>query len=285
MTVLKLNGFTKNGPENYQVIPRLSLLVLNLMPNKQTTEKQINRLLTEVASPVSVTYMYPETHQWKHGNQRQLAQNYTTLSAIRNNYFDGLIVTGAPLEQLKFSDIDFWQEFVQIRDWSKTHTRSQLFTCWGAQAALYDDYAVPKIDLEQKIFGIYDNQLKTTRLPRSFLMPQSRFSKVDAKDILKVPELEILADNQATGPFFIQSQIANSLYVLGHPEYQADTLINEYQRDKTLAHPTEKPANLSLRNPLASYVRWHNSSLNLYQTWMDKIEEEKYHHERKQIQI
>lgn len=284
MTVLKLNGLTGNRPEDYQINPQYSILVLNIMPNKIETEQQISRLFAELQTPVALTFLYPRTHQWKHGNQSELAYHYATFDAIREQYFDGLIVTGAPLEKLPFTDVDYWNEFNDIRNWSKTHTFSQLFTCWSAQAALYSDYQVPKVNLKKKIFGVFENQIHTN-LPRNFLMPQSRFSKVERQIIEQIPQLEVLADNIQTGPFVLQAREHHSIYVLGHPEYSEDTLVNEYYRDLKKNKPIQKPINISLENPLTSYLRFHNSSLNLYQNWLDQIQKEKDNNDSKQLQI
>lgn len=285
MTVIKLNGLTKNELKNYQIKPQLSILVLNLMPNKAQTEQQISRLFAEVKTPVSVTFMYPKSHIWKHGDQSELALHYATLDDIRQKYYDGFIVTGAPVEKIKFTEVDYWDEFLEIRDWAHTHTSNQLFTCWGAQAALFADFEVPKVNVQKKIFGVYKNQIHTTHLPRNFLMPQSRYSKVETPIIESIPQLEILADNVQTGPFFMQATDRNSLYIMGHPEYTANTLIDEYHRDLNKDQPIQKPVNISLDNPIQSYIRWHNSSLDLYQGWLDQIQKEKDNHDQRQLQI
>lgn len=285
MTVIKLNGLTSNQPENYRIDPQLSVLVLNLMPTKADTENQISKLFSEVKTPVALTFMYPKTHVWKHGDQKELAYRYATLDSIGDKYFDGLIVTGAPLEKLDFTDVDFWEEFVRIRNWSKTHTNNQLFTCWGAQAALYTDYQVPKINVSKKIFGVYNNEVTTTQLPRNFLMPQSRFSKVETKTIQEIPELDILADNQQTGPFYMRATSQHASYIMGHPEYQANTLVDEYYRDLNKDTPVQMPVNVSLNDPTPSYLGWHHSSLNLYQNWLNQLQKEKYNNEQRQLQI
>ncbi|WP_125768223.1 homoserine O-acetyltransferase/O-succinyltransferase family protein [Companilactobacillus furfuricola] len=285
MTVIKLNGLTKNDPKNLLIKPQLSILVLNIMPNKAQTEQQISRLFAEVKTPVSVTFMYPKSHVWKHGDQSKLSASYATLDDLKDKYFDGFIVTGAPVEQIKFTDVDYWDEFLEIRDWAHKHTQNQLFKCWGAQAALFADFEVPKVNVKEKIFGVYKNQINTTHLPRNFLMPQSRFSKVETSIVESIPQLEILADNVQTGSFFMRATDRNSLYIMGHPEYTANTLIDEYHRDLKKNQPIKKPVNISLENPLKSYIGWHNSSLDLYQGWLDQIQKERINHDRKQLQI
>ena len=284
MTVFKLNGFTSNNLINYKTNPEVSVLVLNIMPNKAQTEDQISQLFSEVKTPVAVTFMYPRTHQWKHGNQNDLSYHYATLETVKHQYFDGLIVTGAPLEKFEFEDVDFWNEFLEIREWSRTHTRCQLFTCWGAQAALYTDFNLPKVNVEQKIFGVYENQIKS-ELPSGFQMPQSRFSKVDPRIANETPHLEILGDNQSTGPFYLRGKQQKSIYVMGHPEYQADTLVNEYHRDQQKGLPIQLPENISIDDPTVAYDRWHSSSLYLYQNWLNKILKEKKDNEQRQLQI
>ncbi|MQS52588.1 homoserine O-acetyltransferase/O-succinyltransferase family protein [Companilactobacillus mishanensis] len=284
MTVFKLNGLTKNKLTDYRIKPEASVLVLNIMPNKVVTENQITQLFSDIETPVAVTFMYPRSHNWQHGDQQDLAYHYVTLDAVREQYFDGLIVTGAPLEKLEFTDVDFWDEFLEIREWSRTHTKYQLFTCWGAQAALFTDFNLPKINVDKKIFGVFENQLSDTDLPSGFRMPQSRFSKVDSRIAGETPNLEILGDNSVSGPLFLRSKAQNSLYVMGHPEYQADTLGNEYYRDLQKGTPVDLPHNLSVEHPEESYERWHKSSIYLYQTWINEILEEK-NYERKQLQI
>lgn len=285
MTVLKLNGLTQNKPENYQIDPKYSILVLNLMPTKADTEEQISKLFAELDTPVALTFLYPKSHIWKHGNQAELAYRYATLDSIRQQYFDGLIVTGAPVEKLDFEDVDYWDEFLEIQDWSRRHTVSQLFTCWGAQAALYADFQIPKVNVTRKIFGVYDNQVSNTSLPRNFLMPQSRYSKVETKAVKDVPELQILADNDQTGPFFLEARKYHSIYVMGHPEYKANTLVDEYYRDLNKHQAINKPTNISLTDPIPTYTRWHHSSLNLYHNWLNQIQEEKNNYEQRQLQI
>ena len=280
MTVFKQNGFTKSNQQATNQ-PTLSILILNLMPNKLETENQLTKLFAELSISTSLTFIHPQSHHWKNGDQAELKQKYLSLPEIENCTFDGLLVTGAPLEQLPFSQVDFWEEFQRIRTWSKTHTRQQFFTCWAAQAALYLDYQVPKITLVEKIFGIYQNQLSSTQLPRNFQMPQSRYSKVDRQIIKQVPKLQVLADNEVTGPFVLKDP--TNFYILGHPEYDAETLVNEYFRDKNNNKLIAKPSNISLTNPKGNYLTWHNCSRYLYQTWLEQIEENNY--DRKQLQI
>lgn len=285
MTVLKLNGLTKNDLDNYRIKPKYSILVLNLMPTKADTEEQISKLFAQLTEPVAVTFLYPKSHIWKHGDQSELAYHYASLDSIKDQYFDGLIVTGAPVEQLDFTDVDYWDEFLEIRNWSLTHTVSQLFTCWGAQAALNIDFQIPKVNVQQKIFGVYDNQVSVTSLPRNFLMPQSRYSKVETQTVQQVPELSILADNDETGPFFLEARKYHSIYVMGHPEYKANTLVDEYYRDLKKHRSIHKPKNISLTDPTTMYDRWHQSSLNLYHNWLNQIQEEKDNYEQRQLQI
>lgn len=271
MTVFCTNGFNQT---NYQILswhPQqtiTSILVLNLMPNKQTTETQLINLFNELDQPIALTFMSPKTHQWRHGDPQALAKNYVTLDQIKQRTFDSLLVTGAPLERLAFDDIDFWQEFQTIRTWAKTHTATQLFTCWAAQAALYVDYAIPKIDLQKKIFGVYVNEQAQTTLPKWFQIPQSRFSKVDRTTVAQTAGLKILGDNHETGPFLMQATDQRSLYVLGHPEYAVDTLSAEYYRDRSQNLTVPTPRNISLTAPEFAYAHWRCCSRYLYHTWL-----------------
>ncbi|MFD1672083.1 homoserine O-succinyltransferase [Agrilactobacillus yilanensis] len=289
MTVFCTNGFNK---KTNRILPlnkkqATSILVLNLMPDKQTTETQLSNLCNELNRPISLTFMYPKTHCWHHGDQTSLAKNYVTLDQIKDQYFDSLLVTGAPLERLDFNEIDFWQEFIAIRHWAQSHTQTQLFTCWAAQAALFVDYAIPKIDLDEKIFGVYVNELNDSALPQWFQMPQSRFSKVDRQTVQNTPGLQVLGDNQSTGPFLMQSDTKHSLYVLGHPEYFMDTLSNEYYRDLHKNMAVKPPINISLTAPQFSYAHWRCCSRYLYQSWLDQsftLKEQK-NDDKKQLQL
>lgn len=277
MTVFCTNGFnlSKNATNLSNLKEATSILVFNLMPDKKATEIQLINLFNELNRSVELTFMYPKTHQWKHGNPITLTQNYVTLDQISEESFDGFLVTGAPLERLDFEAIDFWQEFQQVRTWAKTHTKTQLFTCWAAQAALFIDYAIPKINLQQKIFGVYLNEQTSSDLPEWFQIPQSRFSKVDRATVQATAGLEILGDNHVTGPFILQSTQTHSLYVLGHPEYFMDTLIEEYYRDLKKDMSVSTPLNISLTAPQFSYAHWRCCSRYLYQTWLNQITQRK----------
>ncbi len=287
MTVICTNGFSRPNTDPTASQQRTSILVLNLMPNKQGTEDQIISLFEETNLPIALTFMYPKSHVWRHGDQTDLAESYVSLADISDQYFDGLLVTGAPLEKLDFDDVDFWEEFNDIRDWSQTHTTTQLFTCWSAQAALYTDFRLPKINLEDKIFGVFENQLLGTSLPQWFQIPQSRFSAVDRTDVLNCPAVSILGDNQATGPFILKANNQNTLYVLGHPEYNADTLSAEYYRDLEKHQPVKAPENISLTAPQFAYAHWRCCSRYLYQEWVKQsfLLKENNSHEQKQLQF
>jgi len=272
MVVYRTNGLSNLKNNALENIDYLSILVLNIMPNKIEAENQLNDLFEKLPEYVKLTFMYPASHKWKHGNVQALKNNYVTLDQIKSQYFDGLIITGAPLEQLNYSDVDFWPEFIAIRDWSKTHTKYQLFTCWAALAGLYLDFNIPKINLNKKIFGVYQNQLSNSEFTSGFRMPQSRMSGVERRIIQHNQALQILCDNQQTGPFLLKSNRA--FYTLGHPEYSAQTLINEYRRDLSKGKEIREPNNLSLTNPNKDYQVWHSNGQYLYHNWLNKILEE-----------
>lgn len=270
MAVILKNGFTCHTT---QIVPAdepklTSILVLNLMPDKQTTEAQLLSLCAELDEPISLTFMYTKTHHWRHGDQGKLAETYVSLDDVKDQHFNGLLVTGAPVETIPFEAVDYWDEFKAIRDWATEHTDYQLFTCWAAQAALYTDFNIPKVDLTHKIFGVYENQLATTELPQWFQIPQSRFSRVDRKVVANASGLDVLGDNEITGPFLLQGADKHSLYVLGHPEYGQDTLSGEYYRDLQKGISVQKPINISLTAPQLSYAHWRSCSRYLYESWI-----------------
>lgn len=291
MTVFCTNGFNQKQNQTLAWRPNqalTSILVLNLMPNKETTEAQLIQLCQELDQPITLTFMYPKTHQWRHGDPKDLQNHYVTLDQIQSQNFDSLLVTGAPLERLDFEDIDFWQEFQTIRTWAKTHTKTQFFTCWAAQAALFLDYAIPKVDLDHKIFGVFLNEHPTEALPKWFQIPQSRFSKVDRTVVSQTKGLDILGDNQKTGPFLMQSSDHRSLYVLGHPEYAMDTLGAEYYRDLSQQLVVDPPKNITLTAPQFAYAHWRCCSRYLYHTWLKQtndLKETTIHVQQKQLQL
>ncbi|MCD2257481.1 homoserine O-succinyltransferase [Lactobacillus sp. CC-MHH1034] len=285
MTVRLRNGFCRykdlNVPANTSF---LKILILNLMPHKAATEKQYSQLFSELASNTELTFMVPETHSWHHGNSRALRDHYATLTKVADDYFDALIVTGAPLEKIDYQDVDYWPEFETIMDWSLTHTGKQIFTCWSALAALNHDFQIPKINLTEKIFGVYQATDQAC-FPIRLQMPQSRFATIDPEQIKAQPGLSILAQNETIGPFLLQDTKIDRWYVLGHPEYSAFTLLQEYQRDLTKGLPVQPPQNFALTAPQLTYAHWRNSSRYLFQKFLQSNPKESSTYEQKQLQL
>lgn len=220
-----------------QDIRPLKIVILNLMPTKETTESQILRLLSNSPLQIEVVLIHPRTHKSKNTSAQHLEQFYKTFEDIKDKKFDGMIITGAPVETLEFRDVDYWQELTEIMDWSKTHVTSTMHICWGAQAGLYYHYGIPKYPLEQKVFGVFEHQVckANVKLLRGFdehfYVPQSRHTEVRVEDIEKVDSLELLSVSENSGVYLVASKDGKEIYVTGHSEYDPHTLKWEYDRD------------------------------------------------------
>lgn len=266
----------ENRAQHQDVRP-LEIIVLNLMPTKIVTETQILRLLGNSSLQVNITLLHPKTHIAKNTPQEHLLMFYKTFDCIKNKKFDGLVVTGAPVEQLDYDDVDFWQELKQILNWAKHNVFSTLFICWGAQAGLFHYYGVPKYPLAQKMFGIFSHSVSKqyVKLLRGFddefFVPQSRHTEVRKEDIEKIPSLEILAESKEAGVYLVASKDGRRIFVTGHSEYDPLTLKWEYERDaeKGLASvvPTNYyPDNDPSREPI---VKWRSHANLLFCNWLN----------------
>ena len=247
-----------------QDIRPLRIAILNLMPTKIVTETQLLRLLSNTPLQVDVCLLTPETHCSRNTSEEHLASFYTNFSAVREEKFDGMIITGAPVEYLPFEEVDYWDELCDIMRWAKTHVFSTMYVCWGAYAGLYYHHGIKKYPLEQKLSGIYRH---TTRIPEHplvrgfnthFSAPHSRYSTVRSEDVEGCKELLLLADSEETGPFLIASADGRECYVTGHPEYDHDTLRKEYLRD------TEKGLTIA---PPQNYFPQDDPSQTPINTW------------------
>lgn len=261
----------------HQDIRHLKIVVVNIMPKKETTELQLLRLLSNSPLQVEVTFLRLITHQYKNVTSEYLDLHYETFSEIREQYFDGLIITGAPVENMAYEQVDYWQELSEIMEWSKTHVTSTMHICWAAQAGLYYHYGIPKYPLKEKLSGIYPHFItrKTAKLTRGFddvfFAPHSRYTGVRAEEIDKVRELEILAASPEAGPYLIFTPKGKQIFVNGHPEYDADTLANEYWRDLHKGihpalpknyFPEDNPENLPV-------MKWKCHSNLLFSNWLN----------------
>ena len=232
-----------------QDIRPLEIVVLNLMPTKITTETQLTRLLGNTPLQVKLELMHTTSHQSKNVSPEHLLTFYKSFEELKNRKFDGMVITGAPVEQMPFEEVDYWPELCEIMEWSKTNVHSTFHICWGAQAGLYYHYGVRKHELPQKLFGVYEHQAdyKRSILLRGFddhfWVPHSRHTTVLREDIEAIPELKIIASSPDAGVYAVMSKGGRHIFVTGHSEYDPETLQKEYLRDKNLGLPIQPPAN------------------------------------------
>lgn len=261
----------------HQDIRPLRIAILNLMPTKIATETHVLRLLGNSPLQVEVTLLHMGSHCSRNTPPEHLEAFYTTFEQVRHQRFDGLIITGAPVEQMAFEDVDYWPELVELLDWSRENVYSTMHVCWGAQAALYRHYGVAKYQLEQKMFGVFDHDVLDPRTPilsgydEVFPAPHSRHTEIRADDILAVPELRLLATSPDAGVYLVGSTDGREFYVTGHPEYERDTLKLEYDRDVARQLPIEVPRHYypdddPSRPPR---VTWRSHAFLLYANWLN----------------
>lgn len=260
-----------------QDIRPLHILLLNLMPKKIETETQLARLLGNSPLQVDLTLLQTATHKAKHTSSEHMLAFYKTFDEIQDRRFDGMIITGAPVEQLEFEEVEYWQELCEIMKWSKTHVTSTFHICWGAQAGLYYHFGIKKHSLDKKLFGIFEHtaDYKKSILLRGFddvfCVPHSRYTTVRREDIEKIPELKILASSEKAGVYIVSTDKGRQIFVTGHSEYDPDTLKNEYLRDKAAGLDTAIPENYfpngdPSKEPLD---RWRSSANLLYSNWLN----------------
>ncbi len=221
----------------HQDIRPLRIVILNLMPLKETTETQLLRLLGNSPLQLDVCLLRIKNHQSKNTSQEHLMAFYNTFDEIADQYFDGMIITGAPIEHLAFEEVSYWPELQRIFDWKLLHVTSTLHICWGAQAALYHHFAIPKYPLKRKMFGVFAHRLRClTPLVRGFddqfAVPHSRHTEIRQADIEKVPGLTILADSPEAGIYLLATDDGRQIFATGHAEYDSDSLRKEYERDR-----------------------------------------------------
>lgn len=260
-----------------QEIRPLEIVLLNLMPTKIVTETQLSRLLGNTPLQVHLELMMVSSHQSKNTPQEHLLTFYKTFDELKDRKFDGMVITGAPVEQMPFEEVDYWPELCQIMEWSQTHVHSTFHICWGAQAGLYYHYGVQKRQLPQKLFGVYPHYLdyKHAILLRGFddefWIPHSRHTTVCREDIEKVPGLKILSSSPEAGVYAVMNKEGRQIFVTGHSEYDGDTLEKEYLRDKNQGLPIHVPANYypdddDTKSPL---VRWRGHANLLFSNWLN----------------
>lgn len=261
----------------HQDIRPLQIAILNLMPTKITTETQLLRLLGNTSLQVEVTLLRTNSHQSKNTPEEHLLAFYKTFDEIRNRKFDALIITGAPVEHLPFEEVDYWKELQEIMDWGLRNVFSLFYICWGAQAALYHQFGIPKHPLPDKQFGVFPHQVveRNVKLLRGFddifYAPHSRHTEVRREDIEMVPQLKILVESEAAGVYIAASQDDRQIFVTGHSEYDPLTLKNEYDRDIAARQPISIPKNYFPQDDPTQppLVRWRGHAHLLFANWIN----------------
>ncbi len=260
-----------------QDIRPIRILILNLMPTKIETETQLARLLGNTPIQIDPELMMVRGHSPKNTPPEHMIKFYEYFDEVRDEYFDGMVITGAPVEHLKYEDVDYWDELCRIMDWSKTHVYSTMHICWGAFAGLYHHYGIPKYDLDEKLFGVFEHRVthKGSILFRGFddvfMVPQSRHTMLRTADIEAVPELKILAVSERAGVYAISTNGGRQIYITGHSEYDPDTLAKEYFRDKKAGLPIKVPENYfpdddDTKEPVCT---WRSSANLLFSNWVN----------------
>ena len=260
-----------------QDIRPLKILVLNLMPKKIETETQFARILGNTPLQVEMDLIHTKSHESKNTSKEHLLSFYKTFDDVRMNKYDGMIITGAPVEQMEFEEVEYWDELCEIMEWSKKNVTSTFHICWGAQAGLYYHYGIKKYPTGKKLFGVYPHTLdyKNSILFRGFddvfMVPQSRHTTVRREDVEKVSKLKILASSEETGVYAMATNKGKQIFITGHSEYDADTLKNEYLRDKAKGLPIEIPINYfpdddPTKEPIVS---WRAHANLLFSNWLN----------------
>ena len=260
-----------------QDIRPLEIVVLNLMPTKIVTETQLSRLLGNTPLQVHIELMHTTSHKSKNVSQEHLLTFYKSFDELKHRKFDGMVITGAPVENMPFEDVDYWDELCQIMEWSKTNVHSTFHICWGAQAGLYYHYGIQKKPLPEKMFGVFKHKADYKRsillrgFDDEFWVPHSRHTTVLREDIEKVPGLRIVASSEEAGVYAVMNKKGRQIFITGHSEYDADTLNREYVRDKNLGLPIRVPVNYfpnddDTQDPI---MRWRSHANLLFSNWLN----------------
>ena len=277
-TLKKENIFvmTQTRAETQQIRP-LEIVVLNLMPTKIVTETQLSRLLGNTPLQVHLELMMMSTHKSKNTPEEHLLSFYKTFDELKHRKFDGMVITGAPVEHMQFEDVNYWQELCEIMEWSKDHVHSTFHICWGAQAGLYYHYGIGKRQLPKKLFGVYEHRADYKRsillrgFDDSFWVPHSRHTTVSREEIEAVPGLKIIASSAEAGVYAVMNKEGRQIFITGHSEYDPDTLQKEYLRDKALGLDIAVPENYfpgddDTAQPI---VRWRGHANLLFSNWLN----------------
>ncbi|GBG06548.1 homoserine O-succinyltransferase [Paenibacillus sp. MY03] len=261
----------------HQDIRPLRIAILNLMPTKETTETQLLRLIGNTPLQVEVVLLHPRTHTSKNTSAEHLQSFYKTFDEIAHYYFDGMIITGAPVEHLPFEEVNYWEELKEIMEWTKTHVTSTFHICWASQAGLYHHFGVPKYNLDAKIFGVFPHTVEKRNVSllrgfdELFYVPQSRHTEVRREDIEAVEKLEILSESEESGIYIVASRDGRQIFVTGHSEYDPNSLKFEYDRDVAKGMDIELPRNYFPgdnpdRVPLST---WRAHANLLFSNWLN----------------
>ena len=260
-----------------QDIRPLKILLLNLMPTKIDTETQLSRLLGNTPLQVELTLMHTSSHESKNTSQEHLLAFYTTFEAVKEQYFDGMIITGAPVEHMPFEEVEYWEELCEIMEWTKTHVHSTFHICWGAQAGLYYHYGIKKYPLDEKLFGVFPHTVEYKRsilfrgFDDTFMVPHSRHTTIRREDVEAVPQLRILASSPQAGVYAISTSKGKNIFITGHSEYDAGTLNKEYVRDVNAGKPISVPVNYFTDDDPEKEIKvsWRAHANLLYTNWLN----------------
>ena len=262
--------------QNQDIRP-LKLIILNLMPTKITTETQLARVLANSPLQVEMNLLTMDSHESSHISQDHMEAFYRTLDEVKREYFDGMIITGSPVEHLEFEEVDYWDELCDIFEFARTHVYSTMFICWGAQAALKYYYGIEKYPLDKKLFGVFEHTVERRKNPLMrgfddvFYAPHSRHTEIRREDIEKEPELRILAGSDIAGPHIVSTENGRQIYVFGHQEYDRDTLAAEYFRDLDKGLDIQIPCNYFIDDDPNKGVlfRWRSHANLLFSNWLN----------------
>ena len=266
-----------NERANSQDIRPLRIAILNLMPLKITTETDLVRLLSNSPLQLDIHLMKVKAHTSKNTPIEHMQAFYRDFEEMKSEKFDGMIITGAPVEHLDYSEVNYWQEITEIFDWARTHVTSVMYICWAAQAGLYYHYGVPKYPLPSKMFGIFPQVPSDSRLPifrgfdDVFYMPHSRHTEIKREDVLKVPELSIIAESEQSGVSMVMARNGREIFVTGHSEYSPNTLDTEYRRDLAKGLPIDMPVNYYRNDDpdQGPLVTWRGHGNLLFTNWLN----------------
>lgn len=261
----------------HQDIRPLRIVILNLMPVKITTETDLLRLLSNTPLQIEIDFLKIRDHQHRHTPAEHMKTFYKTFDQIKNRKYDGMIITGAPVEHLPFEEVTYWEEMSEIMDWSVTHSTSTLFICWASQAGLYHFYGIPKYSLEKKISGIFKHRVSDNKIPifrgfdDEYDVPHSRYTEVRAEDIARIPELEVISASKESGVNMVVAKNGRQFFITGHHEYSRETLDAEYKRDLAKKLPVDIPANYYPGNDPKNQplMKWRSAANLLFANWLN----------------